>query len=443
MAGLSDIVSLDISSDSKTSTRQGFGTPLLAVQKVPADWGPNLVRTFSEALDLLDAGFDDGDPAYLMAQKLKAQDPSVGDFKVGKLGTPSTLIVKLTVTVATEGYKYSFYVDGILVEYTVLAAATTTTVATALAAAINAATAGLTATSALAVITLTGDTAGHVFDVLGFRANKMTLLNDTVVGGMAADLAAIFAEDDEWYGLSVDVMSKAQALAAATFIEANKRIMVVDTADTNCTDNADATDVMSAMEAAAYARSGAIYMPTALLHYAGTAWLGSRLSSTPGSDTWKFKTLATVAVGLGAEKIKAGDVTSIRNKHGNWYTAVAGVNITQEGWTAAGEWFDTVRGLDWLESEMKAQVFDLFINNEKIPFTDPGVDQVEATMKGVLQAGVTAGLLAADPAPTVTAPLVSTVSAPNKAARHLPDVTFGATLAGAIHKLTIKGRVSV
>jgi hypothetical protein len=260
---------------------------------------------------------------------------------------------------------------------------------------------------------------------------------------MAADLAAIFAEDDEWYGLSVDVMSKVQALAAATFIEANKRIMVVDTADTNCTDNADATDVMSAMEAAAYARSGAIYMPTALLHYAGTAWLGSRLSSTPGSDTWKFKTLATVAVGLGAEKIKAGDVTSIRNKHGNWYTAVAGVNITQEGWTAAGEWFDTVRGLDWLESEMKAQVFDLFINNEKIPFTDPGVDQVEATMKGVLQAGVTAGLLAADPAPTVTAPLVSTVSAPNKAARHLPDVTFGATLAGAIHKLTIKGRVSV
>ena len=44
---------------------------------------------------------------------------------------------------------------------------------------------------------------------------------------------------------------------------------------------------------------------------------------------------------------------------------------------------------------------------------------------------------------TLSAPRAADVSSGNKAIRHLPDVTFQATLAGAIHSLTITGRVSV
>ena len=52
------------------------------------------------------------------------------------------------------------------------------------------------------------------------------------------------------------------------------------------------------------------------------------------------------------------------------------------------------------------------------------------------------GILAADPAFTVTAPAVADVSAGDKTARTLPDVDFDATLAGAIHKVEISGTVS-
>ena len=53
------------------------------------------------------------------------------------------------------------------------------------------------------------------------------------------------------------------------------------------------------------------------------------------------------------------------------------------------------------------------------------------------------GVLAADPVPIVQAPLVADIDPADKAARILPDITFQATLAGAIHKLVITGVLSV
>ena len=64
-------------------------------------------------------------------------------------------------------------------------------------------------------------------------------------------------------------------------------------------------------------------------------------------------------------------------------------------------------------------------------------------MKASLRAAVNQGILAADPAPTVTVPKVADVSAADKTARLLPDMKFTGTLAGAIHKVTITGVVSV
>jgi len=68
------------------------------------------------------------------------------------------------------------------------------------------------------------------------------------------------------------------------------------------------------------------------------------------------------------------------------------------------------------------------------------VSLVLGAVRAVLTAAVTASVLA--PGFTVTAPKVAAVSSADKALRTLPDVTFQATLAGAIHNLTITGRVS-
>jgi len=434
---LEDIVNVSISATSKTPSRPGFGTPLLAVQKVPAGWGANLVRTFGSLTELVDAGFTTSDPAYKAMAKLKSQNPSPKKVKIAKRSTTVARSIKLTVTKYTEGYQYSFTVGTTPVEYTVLASASAASVATALAALIDTDSA-CAATADGAVITVTA-ASGVVFPVKGFYENGLTFFDNTADAGVQDDLADILAEDSDWYGLAFDCLSKAEALEAADWTEANKKLLIVDNCDSECLDSSDTDCLLSQLKTAAYARTAVIVNTSDLMEYAAPAWLGSRLPANPGSDTWKFKTLA----GVNASRMTEGQKSAVFAKKGNTYTTVAGVNITEEGWSASGEFLDVTRFIDWLEAEIKVRVFALLANAPKVPYTDAGVDSVLSVVKGALTDGVKAGGLAKDPAPTVSAPLVADVDTTIRGTRNLPDVEFEGRLAGAIHALTITGTLSV
>lgn len=435
---LEDIVSVAISATSKTPSRPGFGTPLLLVQKVPDGWGTStLVRTFGSLTELTDLGFAVTDPAYLMAQALKSQNPSPKRFKIGVRASNATRTIKLTVTRAAEGYVYAFKVGTTSISYTVLSSATTTTVATALAALIDA-DPNVSATSSGAVITVTAS-AGKTFEVSGFYSHGLTFKDDTADPGIATDLAAINSADPDWYCLLIDAAGELEAVAAAAWVEANKKILVLDNCDSEVLDAGDTDDICSTLKTAAYARTGVLVNTVSTLNYGACAWAASRLVASPGSDTWKFKTLA----GVTASALAEGQKAAVLAKKGNTYTTVAGLNITEEGWTASGEFFDTVRFIDWLESEIKVRVFALLANAPKIPYTDAGVDTIVSVIKGALVDGVNAGGLAADPAPEVTAPLVEDIDTTIRATRALPDVEFSGRLAGAVHSLTITGTLSV
>jgi hypothetical protein len=91
---------------------------------------------------------------------------------------------------------------------------------------------------------------------------------------------------------------------------------------------------------------------------------------------------------------------------------------------------------------MSNTVFENLVGPDKVPFTDAGVATVVAGVKASLARAVQKGVLAADPAPTVTWPAVADISAANKTARTLPDIVFGGTFAGAIHKANLTGVVS-
>ena len=199
-------------------------------------------------------------------------------------------------------------------------------------------------------------------------------------------------------------------------------------------------DVMSDLQSFAYARTAIIYSQARLLNWSGAAWGGNRLSSDPGSSTWAYKTLAAVQVDA---NLTGGQVSVIESKGGNVYRTIAGVNVTTFGITASGEFIDVTRFIDWLDQRIKERIFGVLINNAKVPFTDGGVDLMRAQILAQLNQGITAGGLAADPAPVVTAPLVADIDPADKAARILPDIFFTATLAGAIHTLVITGVLSV
>jgi hypothetical protein len=438
MSFLDDLVSISISASTKTPTRPGFGTPLLLSQEKPAGWGSAKAKSFADTDALITAGFTTNSPVYKAAVKVMSQDPAPDRFKVGIRALTVAHHVTLVVTIATEGYVYDFTVDGVHILYTVLASATTSTVATALALLITGGTTGATATASTATITVIA-AAGKVFDVSGHYENGLTLTDTTTDPGIATDLAAIYTFDSDWYGLVPDHFGKAEALAAAAWIETHRKIMVVDTADTAVMDSGSTTDILYALNALAYTRTAVMFSRNQLMHYQGAAWQGSRLPQTPGSDTWKFNAL----VGCVASNFTSAERDAILAKKGNDYIRVAGIDMTEEGWSVAGEFMDTVRFIDWLQAEGQIRIFGQLTGGQKIPYTDAGITSVCGTLLGALYAGVKAGGLAKDPEPTITAPKVDDIDVSDRAARLVEGIEFTGRLAGAIHKLKIKGRLTV
>lgn len=402
-----------------------------------------VVKTYGSLKEYTDDGGATTDPAYLAMTALLSQNPRPKNVKVGKRGNKPTQTVTLKCLTAVTGAVYSIDIglpggNMTTVTYTVPGSSTTTTVATAIEVLIEAVT-GIDSTSSTDTITVTATAgAGQLFDCRNWTRN-FKLTNTTTDPGIAADLALVTAADRDWYGLVLDSNSKAEIEATAAYVEANKKLFPCPSSDSACYDSTSTTDVMAELKALSYARTGVMFSGSKLLSYSGAAWLGSRLPADPGSDTWAFKKL----VGVPADILTAGEHNAIINKAGNTYETVAGLPITFEGTSAAHEYFDVTRFIDWLQAEIQIRIFGVMANAAKIPFTDQGAAVIQSIIDGTLKDGVAVGGLASDPAPKTIVPLVKDVNGIDKGNRNLPNVTFTAELAGAIHKLTINGTLSI
>jgi hypothetical protein len=91
---------------------------------------------------------------------------------------------------------------------------------------------------------------------------------------------------------------------------------------------------------------------------------------------------------------------------------------------------------------MQERLFRFFKLNDKIPFTDKGLDLVRSEIQAQLTDGVERGFLAADPKPAVYIPPIAEIDAISRENRILPDVTFSARAAGAIHEIQIRGTIT-
>jgi hypothetical protein len=143
--------------------------------------------------------------------------------------------------------------------------------------------------------------------------------------------------------------------------------------------------------------------------------------------------------GVTAEAYSDTEITNLRAKHAQYYYEIAAGSpvVGGDAMTGAGEYVDVTRFIDWYTSELQADLADLAIQSNKIPFTDDGISLIEAKVIKRNTAGIKAGGIAASPAPVVEVPLAADVEASDKTARELPGVTTEWTLAGAIHHITV------
>lgn len=432
---LEDLVTVNITAETRTPTQEGFGTLLIAGYHTKY---VDRVRSYTGLSGLVADGFATTDPIYKAAAAAFSQNPRPPRIKVGRRTLAPSQSVRITPTIATEGFVYRITVSGTALTYTVLAAATTTTVATAIAALINALSTAV-ASSVAADITVTPQVANTL---VSFEAwSKELLVQDlTADPGIATDLAAIALADSDWYGLALDSNSKAEVVAAAAWIEANGKLFIAQTGDSDVLDGGSTTDVLSTIKASTYGRTAGLLHLSIAAQWMAAGLAAQRFTAQAGSDTWAYKTIAAVST---HRSLTSTERTAALAKNATIYETNAGVNVTVGGKVAGGEWIDVVRGLDWLRARLRERVFGVLISSPKVPYTQAGIDTIGEAVKGVLDVAASPAVqLLADGTQSVLVPKVGNVTTTDKQNRTLSNVQWSARLAGAIHLADIAGTVT-
>lgn len=445
---LADIVQLSITLKSTTVTKAGFGRPLICGNHSRF---VGRTRLYTTADAMLVDGFLTTDQEYELANEVKSQRPAPKDFKIGRLALPFTQLVQLVPSNVTQGFVYSGTINGAAWSYTVLAAATTATVCTALAALFSGLSGtGMTFTGASGTWVLcTATTAGKVTNFVDM-VPELRVTSTTADGGMAADMAAILAADTDWFGLLLTENSSAIVAATAAWVESKRRIFFYPSADYGCKDGASTTDIMYANKAFSYFNTAGFYHhEVGSLIAAGI--MGSFLVTLPGTSSVAHKSIPGVkpsdVAANGTQYLTDAEDTNVQAKNGNTYRTIAGNGDVLFGKVASGDYIDAVRFIHFMYARITESVILALQSSPRIPYSDAGIEQVKGAILAPLVSWTRkpyeALSNALNEAPFVDAPKAADVDSASRIGRILPNVTFSARYLGAIHIAQITGTVSL
>lgn len=447
MANLDRIVKVDISLDTTGVSTEGFSTILCV--------GPHLhslprVSTYTSADQMLDDGFSADDPLYKMVSDAFSQTPSPAAVKAGRRQVNSC-----TVTVAQLGATSAYTLtvsgygdDGNVTEKTYSYTndeGSSEDVLQGLSTAVTGdESALLSASYSDGVLTLQAKDPSKPF---ALKASSMLSVElGSVTESVAQTMAAVMNSDSDFYGVAFTSKEQDDVLAMAEWAESAGKLYGTSFGGDTVKNSEMTTDTGSQLKAKNYYRTFWFYHAVEN-EYPEVAVMARCFAVDPGGETWALKKLAGITV----DPLTETEFNAITGKNGNTFELFRNVSVTQNGKVAAGEWIDIIRFRDWLEEEIKTNVFNLLINRDKVPYTDAGIAAIESRIREALELGQSRGGIAPTEYDedgnqnlgyTISVPLAANISANTKANRELTDVTFTARLAGAIHVVDITGSLT-
>ena len=433
MSTLDDIVTVQITLESPTVSALGFGTPMI-VAHAPFS-GVHTYDSGTALADMVSDGFATSSRAYKLASALLSADIKVVQLKVGSRPSAAWLqVTHVTPSPVANTTVYSLNVNGTAVSFTSDGTATLAEICTGLQTAISAVT-GVTATtdSLKVVVTTTATNA-----VVKVNAPSNVKIEDkTADAGIVADLTALAALDDDFYGFVIDSPSELEMIAAAGWAETQVKIFAAHLSGSRPGDASDTTDNASAMHTTAYKNTFAIYHSDQT-QCPDAAWLGVMMPKDPSfGGSWIFKSLG----GVTGEKLSGSFITGLRSKRVNTYENKGGTYVTLGAYMFGPRFIDQTTLVHELTARIQERGW-LALQND-LPYSDASGDALVGEVLSELQIRVTRGSLLANPAPVCTHPLVSSISSVDKAARHFPDINFSAHTSGGVHSVTITGKLIV
>jgi hypothetical protein len=450
---LGQIITVTATLQNPALNRLSFGEPgifgQVPIAIIPATSRTRRYSTATALADMITDGFVTSDAVYRAATALCAQSPRPQTFKVLCGRSNFTYAARLTCNAAPATDVLSMTirgenpaVAGTVLEATVSVAGTGAAIGNG-----TALHAALVATGFdPGTVTFTDNGDGTV-DIDGAAANDLAWVDDlynitvedlTADRGIAAEIAAILAADADWYELiPADAFGEAELTLLATAIQgATNKAMCCATQDSEALAGTGIGDVL---RAANRTKTMVIYTAHGLDEYPSAACSGAFLAKDPGTYMRAFKSLSGVTPSV----LTTAQLALLHADFVNTYTGVSigGVSVVsgdlQRGWSSGSVegYMDTYRLIDATVTEIQLRVYSAMRAADKIPMTDPGLSAIKGA---VLEAIKSFGPLAYVPGSEVcNVPKASTIPAIDRAARRVPDVSAGATLAGGINRVEI------
>lgn len=437
---ITDIANVVISLQTSGVSRQGFGTPLFAASHRAFE---ERVRAYNSLTGVAE-DFETTSAAYKAATAYFSNSPAPRQIKIGRREADVVLAFGTVETGKVYTVSVTSGEDSVEATYTALALDTGAEVAAALKTAIDAVHTGTLTTAVVGLTLEISPTTTANFVVSPVLNVTQTF---TTVETAPELLGAITEEDDDFYFFSADDHTATFIMAAAADIEARKKIYFVSTSAVESygviSNPIAANDVLARLQAGGFFRTAGMYAHNDT-DYPECAYVGYNAPFLAGSVVWtNLRVALPFALNADGKQLTATQQNQVATRNAAFVRKEGGLNILRGGKVAGNERIENIRGRDSLESDLKANLTNLLINQQggKLPYTNAGLNSVRSVINSTLDIYVARTFI--NPNYVVTIPDARDIDVSKKQAQLLDDATFKAELSGAITLIDLFGTLAL
>ena len=259
---------------------------------------------------------------------------------------------------------------------------------------------------------------------------------------LVAAVEEIREKDDDWYILLTDQTSPEAVEALAAWAEASEPTEAELGAGIEDHRKLYFGQTSKKEGNPSNARAIVVYADQDKLQteWADAAYLGNVGPFYPQSVTWKFKR----PQGISVPDLTAAERDALAEQYVNFLTVEYKREYVKNGCCLDGEFIDVQIGADYIAKTMRDNLYDIFLNNATIGYTDEGFSIVADGVYKALNRAVDLGIIARDPESrqgvyNVDVPKRSEATDEQARSRQMPDIAWEALLEGAVHSVKVKG----
>ena len=259
---------------------------------------------------------------------------------------------------------------------------------------------------------------------------------------LVAAVEEIREKDDDWYILLTDQTSPEAVEALAAWAEASEPTEAELGAGIEDHRKLYFGQTSKKEGNPSNARAIVVYADQDKLQteWADAAYLGNVGPFYPQSVTWKFKR----PQGISVPDLTAAERDALAEQYVNVLTVEYKREYVKNGSCLDGEFIDVQIGADYIAKTMRDNLYDIFLNNATIGYTDEGFSIVADGVYKALNRAVDLGIIARDPESrqgvyNVDVPKRSEATDEQARSRQMPDIAWEALLEGAVHSVKVKG----